>query len=203
MKKASMNGASGSGCVAVGPPAMTSGSSSPRSAARSGMPRQVQRRSSTLVYVSSYCSEKPTTSNSASGAADSSVSSGRPRARSSASSPARARTRARRRCRRLLVEHAVQDLRPQVGHPDLVDVGERQADARRDARRPACAPPGTRRRRSATASRPCRETPRMGAACRPRSSRRPRATRSPGRRAGTRCRTLPTPAGTPSAARPP
>ncbi len=40
---------------------------------------------STLVYVSSYCSEKPTTSNSPTGVAVSSVTSGSPRARSSAS----------------------------------------------------------------------------------------------------------------------
>ena len=84
MKNASMNGASGSGCVAVGPPAMISGPPSPRSALRSGMPLR-SRTFSTFVYVSSYCSENPTTSNSASGAADSSVSIGRPRARSSAS----------------------------------------------------------------------------------------------------------------------
>jgi hypothetical protein len=48
MKKASMKGASGSGCVAVGPPAMTSGDVSSRSAAR----REIRPRSriaSTLV----------------------------------------------------------------------------------------------------------------------------------------------------------
>jgi hypothetical protein len=37
------------------------------------------------VYVSSYCSENPSTSNAASGDADSSVSTGSPRPRSSAS----------------------------------------------------------------------------------------------------------------------
>ena len=84
MKNASMKGASGSGCVAVGPPAMISGPVSPRSALRSGIPDR-SSTFSTFVYVSSYCSENPTTSNAASGAADSSVRTGSPRARSSAS----------------------------------------------------------------------------------------------------------------------
>ncbi len=84
MKNASMKGASGSGWVAVGPPAITNGPRSPRSRARSGMPPRSSRLS-TLVYVSSYCSENPTTSNSQSGVADSSVTTGRPRVRSSVS----------------------------------------------------------------------------------------------------------------------
>ena len=63
MKNASMNGASGSGCVAVGPPAMISGAVVAAIGAAQRDARQVQQRSSTFVYVSSYCSEKPTTSN--------------------------------------------------------------------------------------------------------------------------------------------
>jgi len=84
MNAASMNGATGSGCDAVGPPTSTSVASSARSAVRSGM-RPRSSSVSMLVNVSSYCSEIPTTSNSHSGRWVSSETSGSPRARSSAS----------------------------------------------------------------------------------------------------------------------
>ena len=102
-------------------------------ALRSGMPDRSSTLS-TLVYVSSYCSENPITSNSASGVADSSVTSGRPRARSSASQSSQGANARSQAMSSAPVEHAVQDLRPEVRHPDLVDVGEHQADARRDGR---------------------------------------------------------------------
>ena len=100
MKKASMNGASGSGWVAVGPPHSTSGLVSSRSSARSGSPAR-SRMFSTLVYVSSYCNDMPSTSNCRSGVADSSVTNGNPRARISPSQSthgAKARSHAIRGC---------------------------------------------------------------------------------------------------------
>ena len=77
MKNTSMNGASGSGLEADGPPAITIGSSSPRSADRSGMPAR-SSVSSTFEYVSSACSVIPTRSHSRTGRHDSSVNSGTP-----------------------------------------------------------------------------------------------------------------------------
>ena len=125
------------------------------------------RRSSTLstfVYVSSYCSEKPTH-----------VELGQRRRRLERQDrqPARAqlglavepgRERPLAGDVGRAVEHAVEDLRPQVGHPDLVDVGERQADRAPPRSPDPCGPPDTRRRRSATASRPWSENQRTGAA---------------------------------------
>ncbi len=77
MKTASKNGASGAGLEALGPPATTIGSSSPRSAALSGMPAR-SSTSSTLEYVSSACSVIPSRSASRTGRHDSSVKSGSP-----------------------------------------------------------------------------------------------------------------------------
>ena len=61
-----MKGAIGSGWVATGPPAMTSGCSGPRSWLRIGIPPSSSMLR-TFVKVSSYWSEKPTMSKSASG----------------------------------------------------------------------------------------------------------------------------------------
>ncbi len=77
MKNASMNGASGSGFDALGPPAITMGSSSPRAAPRSGMPAR-SSVSSTFEYVSSACSVMPSRSSSRTGVHVSSVKSGMP-----------------------------------------------------------------------------------------------------------------------------
>ena len=161
MTMASRNGASGSGCVAVGPPAMTSGSSSPRSAARSGMPP----RSSIVrmfVYVSSNWSEKPTTSKSRSGRALSSDTSGRPRARSSRLHVDPRRVAALGERARVVVQDLVEDLEAEVAHPDVVDVGEGEADARLDRRPVLRRPSRPRRRRSAPASPRCRGRRRTG-----------------------------------------
>jgi hypothetical protein len=79
-----MKGASGSAWVAVGPPATTRGSASVRSRDHRGMPPR-SSMSSTFVYVSSYCSENPTTSKCDKGWADSSDRSGSSLARSWAS----------------------------------------------------------------------------------------------------------------------
>ena len=81
---ASTNGARGSGFDAHGPPVSTSGSPSRRSAWRSGMPAR-SSIVSTLVYVSSDWSVKPTTSNSRAARPDSSAYSGTPRSRISRS----------------------------------------------------------------------------------------------------------------------
>ena len=77
MKNTSTNGASGSGLEADGPPAITIGSSSPRSQERTGMSAR-SSVSSTLEYVSSACSVMPSRSNSRTGRHDSRVNSGTP-----------------------------------------------------------------------------------------------------------------------------
>ena len=77
MKNASKNGAIGAGLEALGPPAITIGSSSPRSSARTGMPDR-SSTSSTFEYVSSACSVMPSRSASRTGRHDSSVNSGMP-----------------------------------------------------------------------------------------------------------------------------
>ena len=159
----------------------------------------------TFVYVSSYCSEKPTTSNAGSGDADSSVSIGSPRGAQLGLAVQPGRERPLAGDVGGLVQDAVEDLRPQVGHPDLVDVGERQADARRHASPDPCGPawysPPTI---AGTASRPCSENRRTDAAWHAAAMQasavsRELATRFPGKRRRTRCRIPRTPAGTPSA----
>ena len=90
---------------------------------------------STFVYVSSYCSEKPTTSKSRSGARVSSDTQRQPARAQLGLHVDPRRERALARDPRVLVEERVEDLRPEVGHPDVVDVGEREADARLDRRR--------------------------------------------------------------------
>ncbi len=81
MKNTSTNGASGSGFEALGPPAITIGSSAPRSTLRSGMPAR-SSSSSTFEYVSSACSVTPKRSHSPTGRHVSSVNSGSPSRRS-------------------------------------------------------------------------------------------------------------------------
>ncbi len=126
---ASMNGAIGSGCDATGPPTSTSVASAARSHARSGIPPR-SSSVSTLVYVSSYWSEMPSTSNSWSGRWRSSETSGSPRARSSASMSSHGANARSHAIRGSLVEHRVDDLRPEMGHPDVVHIRKPEAHAR-------------------------------------------------------------------------
>ena len=85
-----------------------------------------------FVYVSSNWSEKPTTSKSRSGRALSSDTSGSPRARSSRLHVDPRRVAALGERARVVVQDLVEDLEAEVAHPDVVDVGEREADARLD-----------------------------------------------------------------------
>ena len=133
MRKASKNGATGSGCVATGPPPRTSGASSPRSTARSGMPPR-SSSVSTLVYVISYCSEMPTTSKSAERARALERDERQVARAQLALHVDPRRERALAQDARLLVQERIEDLRPEVRHPDVVDVGERQRDAHVDGR---------------------------------------------------------------------
>ncbi len=124
-----MNALRGSGCVALGPPAMISGSSSPRALERSGMPPGVRASTRMLEKASSNWSEKPTTSNSAQRPQASRASAGahcacaaRPPCRS------RARSSAPPGACGVSVHDRVEDLEAQVAHAHVVDVRERQAE---------------------------------------------------------------------------
>ena len=169
-----MNGASGSGCVAVGPPAMISGAASPRSAAAQ---RDAATDPATFEHVrvrQLVLQREPD---------DVELRERRRRLQ-----------RQQRQTARAQLGLAVQPGRERALAGDVVGCGSgrrtgssspgatsrsrtrRGTPGRRAPRRspPACAPAGTRRRRSATASRPWPESPRMGAACR----QRPRARRT-------------------------
>ena len=202
MKNASMNGASGSGWVAVGPPARTSGPlvAALRRAqgdARRGPAGRARwcrsaRTGARTRPRRNRAAATPTPGSGRGGPAHAA----RPRNR------ARARTRARRRC----------PPRRSAGRTGSSCRGGTSRSRRRRGRpgrlepppcRRACAPPGTRLPRNGRVCRPCSENPRTGAASPAGFYTADRIIHSPGTPGGTRSRTLRRPGGKPSGRRGP